>query len=143
MTRLPIIAAAVLAIAGSVPIVCVTTNPASAAQWGDSDESADVRDLLRDQIRSREDLRELLDLLHERREMRGRMHERMSSWRDRDEDEEDEDRGGRRERLRERLAERMMERHGDEGGGCFFLTRSLRDEDGDFLVIIRRRICRD
>jgi hypothetical protein len=142
MTRLPIIAAAVLAIAGSVPIVCVTTNAASAAQWGDSDESADVRDLLRDQIRSREDLRELLDLLHERREMRGRMRERMGSWRDRD--EEDEDGGGLRGRLRERLAERMSERnHGDEGGECFFLTRSLRDEDGDFLVIIRRRICRD
>jgi hypothetical protein len=49
-----------------------------------------------------------------------------------------------RGRLRERIAERIAERrHGGEEGECYFLTRSLRDEDGDFLVIVRRRVCRD
>jgi len=38
------------------------------------------------------------------------------------------------------MAER---RRGGEEGDCYFLTRSLRDEDGDFLVIVRRRVCRD
>jgi hypothetical protein len=46
--------------------------------------------------------------------------------------------------LRGRLAERLAERHGGgEGGGCYFLTRSLSDEDRDFILIIRRRVCRD
>jgi hypothetical protein len=55
-----------------------------------------------------------------------------------------------RGRLRERIAERIAERRhggeegrGGEAGECYFLTRSLRDEDGDFLVIVRRRVCRD
>jgi hypothetical protein len=38
------------------------------------------------------------------------------------------------------MAER---RHGGEEGECYFLTRSLRAQDGDLLVIVRRRVCRD
>jgi hypothetical protein len=48
--------------------------------------------------------------------------------------------------LRERIAERIAERrHGgeEEEGDCYFLTRSLRAEDGDLFVLIRRRVCRD
>ncbi|HTV56587.1 MAG TPA: hypothetical protein VMI06_16950, partial [Terriglobia bacterium] len=90
----------------------------------------------------REDLRDfIVDLLRERPELRSRLRERIGNWRDRDDD--DEDGGGWRGHMRERLAERMAERHHGEEGGCYFLTRSLRDEDGDFLLIIRRRVCRD
>jgi hypothetical protein len=45
-----------------------------------------------------------------------------------------------RGRLRERLAERLR---GRDSGACHIFTRSLRDEDGDFLILVRRRICRD
>jgi hypothetical protein len=38
------------------------------------------------------------------------------------------------------MAER---RHGGEEGECYFLTRSLRAQDGDLLVIVRRRVCPD
>jgi len=158
MTRLPIIAAAALAIAASAPVLWTTTSPASAHDWGDRSDmadrggggdtdSGDLRDLLRDRIRTRADLRDLIiDLLQDRRDLRERMRERMndrrSGWHGADEDEEG---GGLRGRLRERLAERMADRHHgeEEGGGCYFLTRSLRDEDGDFVIIVRRRICRD
>jgi hypothetical protein len=143
MTRLPIVAAAVLAIAASAPVICATTSPASAQEWRDRDDvGSDLRDLLRDRIRTRADLRDLIvDLLHERQDLRGRLRERISG-RDREEDEEG---GGWRGRLRERFAERMAERHhgGGEEGECYFLTRSLRDSDGDFFVLVRRRICRD
>jgi hypothetical protein len=144
MTRLPVIAAAVLAIAASAPLICVTTTSASAQGWHDrsGELDRDLGDLLRDRMRTRADLRDLIiDLLQDRQDLRDRLRERVASWRDR---EEDEDGGGWRGHVRERLAERIAERHhhGDEGQ-CFFLTRSLRDEDGDFLVIIRRRMCRD
>jgi hypothetical protein len=141
MTRLPVIAAAVLAIAASAPIICTTTTPAAAQGWHDRD-GGDLRDLLRDRIRTREDLRDLIvDLLRDRRDMRDRLRERVGHWRDRD---EDEDGGGWRGRLRERFAERLAERrHGEEERECYFLTRSLRDEDGDFLVVVRRRVCPD
>lgn len=143
MTRLPLVAAAALAIAASAPVICATTNPASAQGWHDRDDmDGGLRELLRDRIRTREDLRDFIaDVLRDRQDMRGRLRERISHWRDH---EEDEDEGGLRGRLRERLAERIAERRrGREEGDCYFLTRSLRDEDGDFLVIVRRRVCRD
>jgi hypothetical protein len=144
MARLPVIAAAVLAIAASAPVICTTTSPASAQGWRDKDGdmNRDLRDLLKDRIRTRQDLRDLIvDLIQDRQDLRGRLRERISQSRDR---EEDEDEGGMRGRLRERIAERIAERRrGGEEGDCYFLTRSLRDEDGDFLVIVRRRVCRD
>lgn len=143
MTRLPLVAAAVLAIAASAPVICTTTSPASAQGWRgeDGEMNRDLGDLLRDRIRTRQDLRDFIaDVLRERPELRSRLRERISSWRDRDED--DEEGGGLRGALRERLAERMAERHGGLEG-CYFLTRSVRAEDGDFLLILRRRVCRD
>jgi hypothetical protein len=101
----------------------------------------DLRDLLRDRIRTREDLQDLIADLRERQDMRGRMRERIGNWREREDDEGEE---GWHGSLRKRLAERMAERrHGGDEGECYFLTRSLRDEDGDFLVIVRRRVCGD
>jgi hypothetical protein len=145
MTRLSVIAAAVLAIAASAPVICATTSPASAQGWRDRDGEMDrdLRDLLRDRIRTREDLRDLIaDILRDRAELRERLRERVGHWRDRDEDNEND--MGWRSRLRERLAERMAEHHhGADEGECLFLTRSLRDEDGDFLIVVRRRVCRD
>jgi len=144
MARLPVIAAAVLAIAASAPVICTTTSPASAQGWHDrdGDMDRDLRDLLRDRIRTRQDLRDLIvDLIQDRQDMRGRLRERISQWRDREEDEDD---GGWRGRLRERIGERIAERRrGGEEGDCYFLTRSLRAQDGDLLVIVRRRVCRD
>ena len=140
MARLPVIAAAVLAIAASAPVICTTTSPASAQQWRDraGDMDRDRSDPLMDRVRTRQDLRDLIiDLMQDRQDLRGRLRERISHWRDR---EEEEDGGGLRGRLRERIAERHR---GGEEGDCYFLTRSLRDEDGDFLVIVRRRVCRD
>jgi len=136
------IAAAVLAIAASAPVLSATTTPASADEWRDRGAgSDDARDLLRDRVRTRGDLRDLIsDLLRDRQDMRGHSRERIRSLRGED---EDEDGGGLRSRLRERLTERMAERNRDEDSSCYFLTRSLRDEDGDFVIIIRRRICRD
>jgi hypothetical protein len=137
MARLPVIAAAVLAIAASAPVICTTTSPASAQGWRDKDGDMgrDLRDLLTN-------LRHLIvDLIQDRQDSRGRLRERTSHWRDREEEEDD---GGLRGRLRERIADRIAERRrGGEEGDCYFLTRSLRDEDGDLLVIVRRRVCRD
>ena len=119
MARLPVIAAAVLAIAASAPVICTTTSSASAQGWRDrdGDTERDLRDFLRDRIRTRQDLRDLIvDLMQDRRDMRGRL----------------------RERIGERLAER---RGGGEEEDCYFLTRSLRAQDGDLLVIVRRRVC--
>jgi hypothetical protein len=162
MARLPVIAAAVLAIAASAPLICTTTTPASAQGWQDRDGDVgrDLRDLLRDRIRTRQDLRDLVDALEERQERRermrysgrgdededgyrGGMHERMGYGRDRDDEDGGYCRGRLRERLAERIAERRRgyERRGLEEGECFFLTRSLRDEDGDVFVLIRRRVC--
>jgi hypothetical protein len=148
MTRLPVIAAAVLAIAASAPVICTTTSPASAQGWRDrdGDTGRDLRDLIRDRIRTRQDLRDLIaDLIEDRQELRGRLRERIgervAERRDREEGEDD---GGWRGHLRERIGERIAERRrGGEEGDCYFLTRSLRAEDGDFFVIVRRRVCRD
>src|SRR4030081_2281927 len=124
MARLPVIAAAVLAIAASAPVICTTTSPASAQGWRDrdGDMDRDLRDLLRDRIRTRQDLRDLIvDLIQYRHNMRGSHRERIGEriaerrgggeegdWRNRD---EDEDGGGLRGRLRERIGE------GRAGGG--------------------------
>jgi hypothetical protein len=153
MARLSVIAAAVLAIAASAPVIYTTTSPASAQGWRDrdGDTDRDLRDLLRDRIRTRQDLRDLIvDLLENRQDMRERLRERIAErrgggeegdYRKRDEDEDD---GGWRGRVRERIGERMTERRrGGEEGECYFLTRSLRAQDGDLLVIVRRRVCRD
>lgn len=143
MTRLPLVAAAVLAISASAPLICATTSPASAQGWRDrgwhdrDDMDGGLRELLRDRIRTREDLRDFIgDVLRDREDLRGRLRERMGR-------EEDEDDGGWRGRFRERLGERIAERRRGREGDCYFLTRSLRDEDGDFLIIVRRRMCRD
>src|ERR1700720_1638904 len=109
MARLPVIAAAVLAIAASAPVICTTTGPASAQGWrdGDGDKDRDLRDLLRDRIRTRQDLRDLIiDLMQDRQDLRGRLRERISHWRDREEEDEDGG-GGLRGRLRERIGERI------------------------------------
>src|ERR1700731_1214751 len=157
MARLPMMGAAVLAMAASAPVICTTTRSASAQGWRDRDGDTvrDLRDLLRDRIRTRQDLRDLIvDLIQDRQDMRGRLRERIGEriaerrgggeegdCRNRDEDEDD---GGWRGRLRERIGERMAERRrGGEEGDCYFLTRSLRAQEGDLLVIVRRRICRD
>ncbi len=78
-----------------------------------------------------------------RERLRGRIAERIAERRRGGEDGDDDD-GGWRGRLRGRIAERIAERRrGGEDGDCYFLTRSLRAEDGDLLVIVRRRVCRD
>jgi hypothetical protein len=165
-----VVAATACALLGSVPLLSATTAPSFAQGWRDSDDETsdrgmrgafldrlqirrDLRDLLEDRIRSRQDMRDLLsDVLRDRlRErladrrdsdedseggLRGRLRERLADLRDRDEDSD----GGLRGRLREHLAERLR---GRDSGDCYIFTRSLRDQDGDFLIIVRRRICRD
>ena len=141
MARLPVIAAAVLAIAASASVIGTAS-----AGWRDRDGDVDrdLRDLLRDRIQTRQDLRDfIIDLLHDRQDLRRRLRERVGHWRDRG-DEEDEDGGGLRGRLRERIGDRVAERRrGGEEGDCYILTRSLRDADRDLLVVVRRRVCRD
>src|SRR5262245_39588921 len=77
MTRLPLVAAAVLAIAASAPIVCTTTSPASAHegwQGGGGEMDHDLADLLRDRIQTREDMRDFIaDLLRDRPDLRRRL----------------------------------------------------------------------
>src|ERR1700741_3827228 len=92
MARLPVIAAAVLAIAASAPVIGTTPSPASAQGWHDrdGDMDRDLRDLIRDRIRTRQDLRDLIgDLMQDREEMRGRLHERIGHWRDREHGEDE------------------------------------------------------
>ena len=141
MARLPVIAAAVLAIAASASVIGTAS-----AGWRDRDGDVDrdLRDLLRDRIQTRQDLRDfIIDLFHDRQDLRRRLRERVGHWRDRG-DEEDEDGGGLRGRLRELIGDRVAERRrGGEEGDCYILTRSLRDADRDLLVVVRRRVCRD
>jgi uncharacterized coiled-coil DUF342 family protein len=147
----------------SAPIVYLATTSPAAAQndeWGAGDtdsslrdlvqswvqERADGRDTLMDWVQERQDRRdEFMNMLDERRDrrseimnflrdhpwLRDRLRERLAS-RSSDEDSG----GGLRGRLRERVEDRL-------GGDCYFLTRSLRRQDGDLLVVVRRRICRD
>jgi hypothetical protein len=149
MTRSSIIVASVFTILTLPPLVATMTTPASAqeSEWSDSDMSdSNLRDLLGNWVRDRPDRRDMLmDLLQERRDRRAELMDRLRDRMDRrdrlrerissrwDDDDEDESPRGR---LRERLAER-------HGGNCYFLTRSLRDEDRTLLVIVRRRVCRD
>jgi hypothetical protein len=155
MTQPSVILAAVLTLIALPPLLSTMTAPAAAQEQdrNDSDLSdGDLRDLLRDWVGDRQDRRDMLiDLLQERRDRRADLMDRVHDRRDRhdrlrerissrwDDDEEGggwRDRGGVRGRLREQLAERR-------GGNCYFLTRSLRDEDHTLLVIVRRRVCRD
>ena len=117
----------------------------------------DRRDMLIDLLQERRDDRaELMDRLHDRMDRCDRLRERISSRWDDEEDGSWRSRGDLRDRLRERISsrrgeeedgswrgrlrERLAERH---GGNCYFLTRSLRDEDRTLLVVVRRRVCRD
>jgi len=141
MKRFMTVAAAVIALAASPAFLVATTTPGSAQGWRAMDEDmSDSREALADRLRTRRDLRDLLeDRLQLRRDLvRDFLEDRTRSRGLRDVD--DDDRDGLRGRLRERLAE---SRRGREREGCYFLTRSLRAEDGDLLVIIRRRVCRD
>ena len=130
MARLPVIAAAVLAIAASAPVIGTTASPASAGSRDrDGDVDRDLRDLLRDRIQTRQDLRDfIIDLLHDRQDLRRRLRERVGHWRDRG-DEEDEDGGGLRGRLRERVGHwRDRGDEEDEDGGG--LRGRLRERVG-------------
>jgi hypothetical protein len=142
-------------------------------EWSNSDMSdGNLRDLLRNWVRDRPDRRDMLmdlledrqdrraetmDRMHDRMDRRDRLRERISNREDDDEDGSWRDRGDLRDRLRERISsrgydeeggsrrgrlrERLAERHG--GGDCYFLTRSLRNEDRTLLVFVRRRVCPD
>jgi hypothetical protein len=141
-------------------------------EWSESDMSdGNLRDLLSDWVRDRPDRRDMLmDLLQERRDRRAelmdrvqdrsdqrdRLRERITSRLDDDEDGSWRHRGDLRDRLRERTSSRfddgedgswrgrLRERLAEtRGGNCYFLTRSLRDEDRTLLVVVRRRVCRD
>ena len=106
------------------------------SRWGDDEDggSSDRGDL-RDRLRERRADR--MDRLDDRMDRRERLRERISSrWGD-DEDGGSSDRGDLRGRLRERLADRRG------GGDCYFITRSLTDEDRTLFVVVRRRVCRD
>jgi len=126
MARLPVIAAAVLAIAASASVIGTAS-----AGWRDRDGDVDrdLRDLLRDRIQTRQDLRDfIIDLLHDRQDSRRRLRERAGHWRDRG-DEEDEDSGGLRGRLRERVGHwRDRGDEEDEDGGG--LRARLRERVG-------------
>jgi hypothetical protein len=152
MRRLPCIAAAALALTAAAAVMGSIATPAAAQGWRDDDRDigdGELRELLREVLMDRgierrqerrqerrEDLRDALmeHIGDDGGDRRGRLRERVQAFRDRD----DEDDGDWRSRLRQRIAERR-----DGGEGCYFLTRSLRDEDGDLLVIVRRRRCRD
>lgn len=165
MTRLSILAVAAFTLVASPTLLLATAGPAAAQEddWsiGETDisdgglrglvqnwmdERSDRRDMLMDLIQERSDRRdELMDMLRDRMDRRGelreflrdhpalreRLRERLASrW------EDEGDGGGLRGRLRERIADRF-------GGNCYFFTRSLRAQDGDLLVVVRRRVCRD
>lgn len=168
MARLPLMAAAALALASSLPFTCVMTTPASAQSLSDDGggdiSASDVRDFLRDALRARIDRRDLLrDLIAERQDRRDelmdllgdgggmmgdrreRLRDLLAARRDRRDDLLDligdrGDQGGDRGALRQRLLERLA---GQDEGNCVFITRSLRAENGDWLAFVRRRVCRD
>jgi hypothetical protein len=161
MTRLPVLAIAALTLVASPALLLATNTPAAAQEddWSAGETNGSLRDLVRSWLQARADRRDILmdliqerrdsrdelrDLIQERRDRRGelrdflqdhpwlgeRLRERAASrW-------DDEDEGGWRGRWRGRLAERL-------GGECYFLTRSLRNQDGSLLVVVRRRLCRD
>jgi hypothetical protein len=171
MTRSSIIIASVLTLIALPPLLSIVTTPAAAQEQerkGSDMSDGDLRDLLRNWVRDRSDRRDMLiDLLQERRERRAdlmdrlhdrrnRLRERISSRGDDHDDDSWRDRADRRDQLRERIAsgwddeedgsqrgrlrERLAERR---GRNCYFITRSLRDEDHTLLVVVRKTICRD
>jgi hypothetical protein len=151
----------------------ITPASAQEQEWSNSDMSGgNLRDLLRDWVGDNPDRRDMLmdllqerrgrraevmDRMHDRMDRRDRLRERISNREDDDEDGSWRDRGDLRDRLRERISsrgydeeggsrrgrlrERLAERRG--GGDCYFLTRSLRNEDRTLLVFVRRRVCPD
>ena len=94
----------------------------------DEGDAGGLRERLRERVRDRFD--------DDEGGVRGRLRDRVQGT---VRDDDDDDGGGVRGRLRERVRGRLS----DDGGGCFIASRSLRDEDGDFVIVIRRRICRD
>lgn len=168
MTRLRPVPASALALVASFCVFIGTTIPSSAQERDNGITAAELRAFLSDEIMARGERREAFrDRLRDddddddesreaMREHRGEMREHRGEGRGRagrraemreflEEHpflrERLRERG--RERLRERIGERFAERRGDDDGRCFFLTRVLRSEDRDFLVLVRRRVCRD
>jgi hypothetical protein len=163
MKRFTFIATAALALSASVPVLCTTTTASSAQEgWRSGmEDRGELRDALLDRLRRRQEIRrDLRDLLEDRIRSRQDLRELITDLRDSD-DGFGERFGGRiRERLRERFGDlgeedgehgwrgRIRERFADlrrgrEGENCFFITRSIRDEDRDFFALVRRRVCRD
>jgi hypothetical protein len=127
----------------------------------------DRRALLRDFLAERRDTRdELMDLIGDRGDRREQLLDLITARRDRRNDLMDlmEDRGDRREHLLDLISARhdrrddLMDLIGDRGdlrqrllqrlaagdeGNCFFVSRSVRAEDGEWLAFVRRRVCRD
>jgi hypothetical protein len=123
MTRSAIVIASVLTLIGMPSLFVAIAGPASAQEqeWGNSDNDdmndGSLRDLLRDWARDRPDRRDMLmEMLEDRQDRRANQMERMHD--------------------RERLAERR-------DGDCYFLTRSLTNEDRSLIIVVRRRVCRD
>jgi hypothetical protein len=169
MKRPLIIVASVLTLLTSPPLLSVATTSAVAQEeWSGADmRDGDLRDLLRNWVRDHPDRRDMLtDLVRKHRERRADLTERSEDRRDRrdwlrdrmpnrwDDDEDGSWRGraDQRDRFRERVSENFDEDDGGRlrdrlaerrGGSCYFLTRSLRDEEGNLMVIVRRRTCRD
>ena len=124
------------------PAMLGTATPSFAHEQNDGDEdvsNSDLRELLKNRLERRQELRDrLMDLLEERSERRRKLLDLLKERSERRSELlellEERGRGGRLGRLGKLVAER---------GECVFLTRSLRDADGDFLILIRRRICLD
>lgn len=146
MTRYSIVLATVLSLLGTPLVMGAAPAFAQDDEWSSSGSSGDrsVRDTLRDWIRENPEHREMLmDFLRDRRERRSEMMDRQGDRMERRERMrdhmsrmmDDDDEGGWRERVRGRIADRRE--------NCFFITRSLRAADGDFMVLVRRRVCRD
>ena len=127
------------------PALFATATPSFAHEQNDDDEdvsNSDLRELLKNRLERRQEVRDrLMDLLEERSERRGKLLDLLKERSERRGELldllEERGRGGRLGRLRKLISERV------ERGECVFLTRSLRDADGDFLILIRRRICPD
>jgi hypothetical protein len=163
MKRFALIATTALTLAASVPVLCITPTASSAQEGWRSvmDEHRDSRDALLDRLRRRQEIRrDLRDLLEDRIRERQDLRELITDLRDSDDGFGERFRGRIRERLRERVGdlddedgehgwrgrvrERLADlRRGREGENCFFITRSIRDEDRDFFALVRRRVCRD
>jgi ATP phosphoribosyltransferase regulatory subunit HisZ len=127
------------------PAMLATATPSFALERNDADEevgNSDVRELLKNRLERRQELRDrLMELLEERSERRGKLLDLLQERSERRGELldllEERGRGGRLGQLRKLLSEQV------ERGECLFLTRSLRDADGDFLILVRRRICPD